>query len=514
MTRNYHPRDLFGQIPKKLLRRFFRKEGVLEELDWKDITQTNREPIQEAWLGLDEETRSRLERKFQEIDELAHEAGVKAILDEATSHGEDLSERFSKMKDHHERAFWTFLERERYWPKAIRLSQSDNKDSDKEERIGKPLSALERLQSQIDRINRPFPNSIRKLIELGSLGRVGFPLETWMDGYIDKVYPKLSALEGHALPTHPVIEASATLSRLQGSTPGRSEHSVIVQLPALPIYPPFDHFNAGNSKLLSNIRRVTFLFPPSVIQRDIRRILHDDLDLSLAEVESILEETLTPSDTMKCGGRKEYCSQHIRIKPECLKCQWASPELLIQSANPELLIAALSHLPTIPEPPEHIQSALQRLAHIIVPTPSQEYRPLASGNGFDRVSVPPEGVILRADAGENGTLFPSALQLDAGALTFDNRSSEGWMFAHFRINGNIQPEQPKPSFPGRPSLMASVKQEMRRRAERGELLSSLRKEAFFLEEWAKTNHPEQQTPTAKTIKNALHAFYRNLTECL
>jgi len=58
--------------------------------------------------------------------------------------------------------------------------------------------------------------------------------------------------------------------------------------------------------------------------------------------------------------------------------------------------------------------------------------------------------------------------------------------------------------------MAGLGQEMRRRAEGGQLLPSLHKECVFLEEWARLNYPNQQTPKVKSIENALRTAYRNL----
>ncbi|MBF0422165.1 MAG: hypothetical protein HQL73_04155 [Magnetococcales bacterium] len=125
MARHYHPRKFFRNVPNKLLRRFFHQEGVLGELAWDDIGEAKVDPIYDAWLTLDQETRDRLERSFREIDGLADEVGVKAILDEADWHGEDLAETFANMKGHHERAFWTFLKRDQFWPGAVLFSHVD-----------------------------------------------------------------------------------------------------------------------------------------------------------------------------------------------------------------------------------------------------------------------------------------------------------------------------------------------------------------------------------------------------
>ena len=108
---NYHPRKFFRNVPNKLLQRYFSQKVVLAELEWDKISETGVEPIYQAWLALDPAQRDNLEQDFREIDLLASEGGTKAILDEAAFHEEDLAETFSKMKSHHERAFWCGLAR-------------------------------------------------------------------------------------------------------------------------------------------------------------------------------------------------------------------------------------------------------------------------------------------------------------------------------------------------------------------------------------------------------------------
>ena len=123
---NYHPRKFFRNVPNKLLQRYFGQKAVLAELEWDKIGETGVEPIYQAWLALDPSQRDNLEQDFREIDLLASEGGTKAILDEATFHEEDLAETFSKMKSHHERAFWTFLRRDQFWTGAMLFCHADN----------------------------------------------------------------------------------------------------------------------------------------------------------------------------------------------------------------------------------------------------------------------------------------------------------------------------------------------------------------------------------------------------
>jgi hypothetical protein len=102
-----------------LLERYFAKHKALAEVDFGALTETQVEPIYEAWLKLSDDARKEMEQDFQDIDELATEGGSKAILDEARWHGEDLAEQFASLTGFHEHAFWIFLERPKYWQGAL-----------------------------------------------------------------------------------------------------------------------------------------------------------------------------------------------------------------------------------------------------------------------------------------------------------------------------------------------------------------------------------------------------------
>jgi hypothetical protein len=71
-------------------------------------------------------------------------------------------------------------------------------------------------------------------------------------------------------------------------------------------------------------------------------------------------------------------------------------------------------------------------------------------------------------------------------------------------------ERRAPSFPGRPSVMRVIEQEMRRRAGRGELRDKLSEECKHLAEWAENEFERQQTPKWRSIANAVRNLYKQL----
>jgi hypothetical protein len=125
VARQYQPKRFFRDAPKRLLQKYFSRLKVLADVDFGALTKTQVDPIYEGWLKLPEDTRNKIEQDFQEIDGLATESGSKAILDEARWHGEDLAGQFAALKSFHERTFWTFLERPKYWLGAAAFHHAD-----------------------------------------------------------------------------------------------------------------------------------------------------------------------------------------------------------------------------------------------------------------------------------------------------------------------------------------------------------------------------------------------------
>ncbi len=125
MARHYSPKSFFRHAPNAMLKRYFSKLGVLTEYDFSDVPETKIEPIYIAWLSLLDDQRGKMEKDFREIDALACEVGVKAILDEAEWHDENLADKLGELEDLHEKAFWVFLERPKYWPAATAFCRAD-----------------------------------------------------------------------------------------------------------------------------------------------------------------------------------------------------------------------------------------------------------------------------------------------------------------------------------------------------------------------------------------------------
>jgi len=147
MARQFNPQRFFRQAPNNLLGQYFKERGVLAEINFEELTETKIEPIYEAWLAQPEKERSDMEKDFREIDFMATEGAIKAIIDEANWHGEELGPVLAELKSHHDRAFWTFLSRPDYWKGALQFHYADNIPSSywrKRKNVPKKSAAVEK----------------------------------------------------------------------------------------------------------------------------------------------------------------------------------------------------------------------------------------------------------------------------------------------------------------------------------------------------------------------------------
>lgn len=121
----YSPRAFFRHVPNVVIKQYFTSRNVLVEHDFSKVTEADIEPIYQAWLSLPDNQRGEMERDFKEIDQLACEGGIRAILDEAEWRNEYIAEHLEKHNGFHEKAFWLFLERNQYWSAVTSFCRAD-----------------------------------------------------------------------------------------------------------------------------------------------------------------------------------------------------------------------------------------------------------------------------------------------------------------------------------------------------------------------------------------------------
>ena len=128
MARQYSHRHFFRLVPNSLLGRYFHeKRGVLQEIDFDALKETEVEPIFEAFTALPPDQQAKIEAEFQDIDTMACQGGVTALTDEADFHGDgNFPEAMSKIEGFHGKVMWCLMEHPDYWTGATLFLHSDN----------------------------------------------------------------------------------------------------------------------------------------------------------------------------------------------------------------------------------------------------------------------------------------------------------------------------------------------------------------------------------------------------
>jgi hypothetical protein len=128
VARQYSHTQFFRRVPNALLGHYFQnKHKVLPGIVFDELKETEVQPILEAFLLLPAEQQAEIEAEFQEIDNMACQGGVTALIDEANFHQDQtLPQTISQIDGFHGKAMWIFLEHPGYWLGATLFLHSDN----------------------------------------------------------------------------------------------------------------------------------------------------------------------------------------------------------------------------------------------------------------------------------------------------------------------------------------------------------------------------------------------------
>ena len=128
MARQYSHAQFFRCVPNALLGLYFQnKHKVLPGIVFDELKETEVQPILDAFLLLPSEQQAEIEAELQDIDTMACQGGVTALIDEADFHQDQtLPQTISQIDGFHGKAMWIFLEHPDYWTGATLFLHSDN----------------------------------------------------------------------------------------------------------------------------------------------------------------------------------------------------------------------------------------------------------------------------------------------------------------------------------------------------------------------------------------------------
>ncbi len=128
MAGQYSPTQFFRRVPNALLGRFFQeKHGVLKEIAFNKLKETDIDPIFHGFSALPDDRQAEIEAECRDIDAMACQGGMTALTDESAFH-QDLTfpDALSRIDGFHGAAMWTLLEYPAYWAGATLFLHSDN----------------------------------------------------------------------------------------------------------------------------------------------------------------------------------------------------------------------------------------------------------------------------------------------------------------------------------------------------------------------------------------------------
>lgn len=127
MASQYQPRRFLRQMSNNLLGEYFSSQGISLGVDFEDIPQRGVEPIFKAFTSLPPKQQSMADSHFRDIDFLACEGGIEALINEASFyHDNTFAEEISAINGFHEKVMWAFLNRPKYWRGATALLHATN----------------------------------------------------------------------------------------------------------------------------------------------------------------------------------------------------------------------------------------------------------------------------------------------------------------------------------------------------------------------------------------------------
>jgi hypothetical protein len=142
MSRNYSRNTFLRQTPNRILKEYFAGKGLLTEVDFDSLRETEIEPIAEALNGLEDEQRKEVEAEFAQVYEMACSLGVQVLIEEAGSvyHNLDWAESFARMQNPYEKALFAFMNDRKVFEIALDLAYMDRVGGWKQRYVGEGLT--------------------------------------------------------------------------------------------------------------------------------------------------------------------------------------------------------------------------------------------------------------------------------------------------------------------------------------------------------------------------------------
>jgi len=102
MTGQYSHKQFFRRMPNTQLAEYFKTKSIGLELDFNELKEKDTEKIFNAFLKLPEKQQTTVEADFQNVNALANEGGVQALIDESIFLDDGFIESISAIDGFHD----------------------------------------------------------------------------------------------------------------------------------------------------------------------------------------------------------------------------------------------------------------------------------------------------------------------------------------------------------------------------------------------------------------------------
>ncbi len=127
MAAQYSNRHFFRKTPSHYLALFFDAKGIPLDVDFGQLKENDADALQTALNKLSDSQITDIEAEFQDVNALACEGGIMALVDEASFHGDDaFIKEIAAIDGFHAKAMWAFLHKPKYWHGAAMFLHADN----------------------------------------------------------------------------------------------------------------------------------------------------------------------------------------------------------------------------------------------------------------------------------------------------------------------------------------------------------------------------------------------------
>jgi len=127
MAGQYSHKQFFRRVPHSLLHDYFKEKTIDLDIDFSELKGKDVHRLFSAFIGLTPELQSTIEAEFQDVNALACEGGITALVDEAGFHNDDaFVEEIAAIEGFHAKAMWAFLNKPIYWRGAAMFLHADN----------------------------------------------------------------------------------------------------------------------------------------------------------------------------------------------------------------------------------------------------------------------------------------------------------------------------------------------------------------------------------------------------